>query len=52
MIASAASRWPRNGASLILLRRGQAESLNVRGAFLEVASDTLGAAAVHRHRRW
>jgi cobalt-zinc-cadmium efflux system protein len=35
-----------NGASLLLLRRGQAESLNVRGAFLEVASDTLGAAAV------
>lgn len=33
-------------ASLLLLRRGQAESLNVRGAFLEVASDTLGAAAV------
>ena len=35
-----------NGASLLLLRRGQAESLNLRGAFLEVASDTLGAAAV------
>jgi len=35
-----------NASSLILLRRGQAESLNVRGAFLEVASDTLGAAAV------
>jgi cobalt-zinc-cadmium efflux system protein len=35
-----------NGASLLLLRRGQAESLNVRGAFLEVASDALGAAAV------
>lgn len=35
-----------NGASLLLLRRGQAESLNVRGAFLEVASDTLGAGAV------
>ena len=35
-----------NGVSLLLLRRGQAESLNVRGAFLEVASDTLGAAAV------
>jgi cobalt-zinc-cadmium efflux system protein len=32
--------------SLLLLRRGQAESLNVRGAFLEVASDALGAAAV------
>lgn len=35
-----------NGASLLLLRRGQAESLNVRGAFLEVASDALGASAV------
>jgi cobalt-zinc-cadmium efflux system protein len=35
-----------NGASLLLLRRGQTESLNVRGAFLEVASDALGAAAV------
>jgi cobalt-zinc-cadmium efflux system protein len=35
-----------NGISLLLLRRGQGESLNVRGAFLEVAADTLGAAAV------
>ncbi len=35
-----------NGIGLLLLRRGQAESLNVRGAFLEVASDALGAAAV------
>jgi cobalt-zinc-cadmium efflux system protein len=35
-----------NAVSLLLLRRGQAESLNVRGAFLEVASDALGAAAV------
>ena len=35
-----------NGTSLLLLRRGQSESLNVRGAFLEVASDVLGAAAV------
>ncbi|MDA8359577.1 MAG: cation diffusion facilitator family transporter [Actinomycetota bacterium] len=35
-----------NGASLALLRRGQGESLNVRGAFLEVLSDLLGAAAV------
>ena len=34
------------GAVSLLLRRGQAESLNVRGAFLEVASDALGAAAV------
>ena len=35
-----------NSFSLLILRRGQAESLNVRGAFLEVAADTLGAAAV------
>ncbi len=35
-----------NGASLLVLRRGQSESLNIRGAFLEVASDALGAAAV------
>jgi cobalt-zinc-cadmium efflux system protein len=35
-----------NTISLLLLRAGQAESLNVRGAFLEVAADTLGAAAV------
>lgn len=35
-----------NAVSLLLLRRGQAESLNIRGAFLEVASDALGAAAV------
>jgi len=35
-----------NACSLFVLRRGQADSLNVRGAFLEVAADTLGAAAV------
>ena len=35
-----------NAVSLLLLRQAQAESLNLRGAFLEVASDTLGAAAV------
>ena len=35
-----------NGASLILLRQAQAESMNARGAFLEVASDTFGALAV------
>ncbi len=35
-----------NGASLLLLRRGQASSLNVRGAYLEVLSDLLGAVAV------
>src|SRR5215468_5637781 len=35
-----------NAVSLLVLRRGQAESLNIRGAFLEVASDALGAVAV------
>jgi cobalt-zinc-cadmium efflux system protein len=35
-----------NACSLLLLRRGQGESLNVRGAFLEVLSDFLGATAV------
>jgi cobalt-zinc-cadmium efflux system protein len=35
-----------NVASLLLLRGSQADSLNLRGAFLEVASDALGAAAV------
>jgi cobalt-zinc-cadmium efflux system protein len=35
-----------NGASLGLLRHGQGESLNVRGAFLEVLSDFLGAFAI------
>ena len=32
--------------SLLVLRRGQADSLNLRGAFLETASDALGAVAV------
>ncbi|WP_121750212.1 cation diffusion facilitator family transporter [Streptomyces sp. E2N166] len=35
-----------NMASLTLLMRGQKESLNVRGAFLEVAADALGSLAV------
>ncbi len=35
-----------NLTSLLLLRAGQAESLNLRGAFLEVLADTVGAAAV------
>ncbi len=33
-------------AAALLLGHGQAESLNVRGAFIEVVSDALGAAAV------
>jgi cobalt-zinc-cadmium efflux system protein len=35
-----------NGASLSLLAAGRHESINVRGAFLEVFSDLLGALAV------
>jgi len=35
-----------NGVSLWLLRRAQAESLNLRGAFLEVAADALGSVGV------
>ena len=35
-----------SAVSVGLLRHGQRESLNVRGAFIEVASDALGAAAV------
>ncbi|MDF3302746.1 cation diffusion facilitator family transporter [Streptomyces tropicalis] len=35
-----------NSISLTLLMRGQRESLNVRGAFLEVAADALGSLAV------
>jgi cobalt-zinc-cadmium efflux system protein len=46
MIAFGAVALAGNGVSLLLLRHGQAESLNVRGAFLEVASDTFGAIAV------
>ncbi|NJQ06870.1 cation diffusion facilitator family transporter [Streptomyces lonarensis] len=35
-----------NCVSLLLLMKGQKESLNVRGAFLEVLADTLGSVAV------
>ncbi|MEU0336285.1 cation diffusion facilitator family transporter [Streptomyces sp. NPDC006193] len=35
-----------NSVSLVLLMRGRKESLNVRGAFLEVAADALGSVAV------
>lgn len=46
MVAFALVGMAGNAVSMWLLRRGQAESLNVRGAFLEVMSDFLGAAAV------
>ena len=35
-----------NACSLLLLRQGQRESLNIRGAFVEVLSDLLGSLAV------
>ncbi|HET9871840.1 MAG TPA: cation diffusion facilitator family transporter [Propionibacteriaceae bacterium] len=35
-----------NTLALVLLRRGQAESLNLRGAYLEVLGDLLGSVAV------
>jgi cobalt-zinc-cadmium efflux system protein len=46
MVVFAAVALVGNGASMWLLRRGQAESLNLRGAFLEVFADLLGALAV------
>ena len=46
LIAFGVGALAANVCSLLVLRRGQAESLNVRGAFLEVAADALGAAAV------
>jgi cobalt-zinc-cadmium efflux system protein len=46
LIAFGAGALVANACSLLVLRSGQAESLNVRAAFLEVAADTLGAAAV------
>ena len=46
LIAFGVGALAANACSLLVLRHGQAESLNVRGAFLEVAADTIGAAAV------
>ena len=46
MIAVALVGLVGNGASLWLLRKGQSESLNIRGAYLEVLSDFAGAGAV------
>lgn len=45
-IAFAAVGLVANIVSLSLLTRGQQESLNVRGAYLEVLADTLGSLAV------
>lgn len=46
LIGFGAGALAANAGSLLMLRHGQAESLNVRSAFLEVAADMLGAAAV------
>ena len=46
MIAVAVVGLAGNGASLVLLRDAQAQSLNARGAFLEVLSDFAGSGAV------
>jgi cobalt-zinc-cadmium efflux system protein len=46
MLAFGALAVAGNGVSVWLLRRCQAESLNLRGAFLEVSSDLLGSLAV------
>ena len=46
MVGVAAVALVADLAALALLRRGQAASLTVRGAYLEVLGDTLGAATV------
>lgn len=46
MLTVAVAGGAANGVSLLLLRRAQAESLNMRGAYLEVLGDLLGSVAV------
>ena len=46
MVAVAAGALIANGAGAWLLHPGQRESLNIRGAYLEVLGDAFGAAAV------
>ena len=46
MIVVAAGALVANAVALLLLRRGQAQSLTMRGAYLEVLADALGAATV------
>ena len=46
MLAVAVVGLAANAVSMLLLRRGQAESLNLRGAYLEVLGDLLGSVAV------
>jgi cation diffusion facilitator family transporter len=46
MLAVAVVGLGGNGVAMALLHRGQRESMNVRGAYLEVLADLLGSAAV------
>jgi cobalt-zinc-cadmium efflux system protein len=46
MLIVASGALVANGVAAWLLRAGQAESLNLRGAYLEVLNDAFGAAAV------
>ena len=46
MLVAASAGLVANAIGLWLLRRGQAESLNLRGAYLEVLGDLLGSVAV------
>ncbi len=46
MLAFALVGLAANGVSLYLLRNAQQESLNMRGAYLEVMGDFAGSAAV------
>jgi cobalt-zinc-cadmium efflux system protein len=46
MLAFAVAGLAANGVSLLLLRHAQRESLNMRGAYLEVMGDLAGSAAV------
>lgn len=46
MLGAAAVGLLGNSASLLILRRGQRSSINVRGAYLEVLGDTISSTAV------
>jgi cation diffusion facilitator family transporter len=46
MLAVAVVGLVTNGAAMALLHRGQGESMNIRGAYLEVLADLLGSVAV------
>jgi cobalt-zinc-cadmium efflux system protein len=46
MLIAATVGLAANGVSLALLRQGQRESINVRGAYLEVLGDLIGSVAV------